>query len=43
MYDENDEKIDVANKAKMIFKIKSEKKLEAKDMLIKSKEAKANE
>ncbi|WP_066873151.1 peptidase U32 family protein [Clostridium mediterraneense] len=43
MHDENDEKIDVANKAKMIFKIKSEKKLEAKDMLIKSKEAKANE
>lgn len=43
MYDENNEKIDVANKAKMIFKIKSEKKLEAKDMLIKSKEAKANE
>lgn len=43
MYDENDQKIDVANKAKMIFKIKSEKKLEAKDMLIKSKEAKVNE
>lgn len=43
MYDENDQKIDVANRAKMIFKIKSEKKLEAKDMLIKSKEAKANE
>lgn len=39
MTDENGNVIEVANRAQMVFKVKVEQPLEAKDMLIKSKEA----
>ncbi len=39
MKDEKDEKIDVANKAQMIFKVKIDKPVKVNDMLIKCKEA----
>lgn len=39
MKDEKDEKIDVANKAQMIFKVKIDKPVKINDMLIKCKEA----
>lgn len=39
MKDEKDQKIDVANKAQMIFKVKIDKPVKINDMLIKCKEA----